>query len=137
MEMEKIGLCIDLRTAVDSNLSLSKAWGASTNDMYFVGRNGSIASYHNGQWSRVESGTDLPLTDIYANNQNEIYAAGLNVSEVKGVVLKGNANQFSVMINSEIITENELFQKLYGDLASVWVDEIGTVYAGGNILLQV
>ncbi len=66
----------DLRTAVDSNLSLSKAWGASTNDMYFVGRNGSIASYHNGQWSRVESGTDLPLTDIYANNQDEIYAAG-------------------------------------------------------------
>ena len=38
------------------------------------------------------------------------------------------------MINSEIIDENELFEKLYGDLGSVWVDEIGTVYSGGNLL---
>ncbi len=40
------------------------------------------------------------------------------------------------MINSEIINENELFDKLYGDLASVWVDELGTVYTGGNLLYR-
>ena len=40
------------------------------------------------------------------------------------------------MIYSEIINESELFQKLYGDLASVWVDELGTIYAGGNLLYR-
>lgn len=33
----------DLRTTVDPNLSLSKAWGTSSSNIYFVGRNGSIA----------------------------------------------------------------------------------------------
>ncbi len=48
----------DVRSTVDPSLSLSKAWGSSTNDMYFVGNSGSIAHYQNGQWSRIESGTD-------------------------------------------------------------------------------
>ena len=40
------------------------------------------------------------------------------------------------MINSEIISENELFDKLYGEFASIWVDENGTVYTGGNFMFQ-
>ena len=55
----------DLRTTVDPNLSLSKTWGASTNDMYFVGRVGSIAHYKNGQWQKIESGTNADIQDIW------------------------------------------------------------------------
>lgn len=40
------------------------------------------------------------------------------------------------MINSEIISENELFEKLYGELWSVWVNENGTIYTGGNLLFR-
>jgi len=116
--------------------TVNKIWGRSSGDLYVVGNNGNIARYLNGTWSKIESGTDLPLIDIYSNVENEIYAAGINVSEVKGVVLKGTGNQFSVMINSEIINESELFDKLYGDLASVWIDELGTIYAGGNLLYR-
>lgn len=120
----------------DPNGSVEKLWGNSNAYLYGVGNKGTIVIYNGQSWQEVESGTELALIDIYSKDGNEIYAAGINVSEVKGVVLKGSGYQFSVMINSEIIDESELFDKLYGDLASVWVDELGTIYAGGNLLYR-
>lgn len=115
---------------------MNKLWGTSSSNLYVVGNAGNIAHYNGSQWTRVESGTELALTDVYGKNENEVYAVGINVQEVKGVVLKGNSNGFSVMINSGIINQNELFDKLYGDLASVWLDDNGTLYAGGNLLYR-
>ena len=121
---------------VPFNGQVNKMWGTSGNNLYFAGNNGAIYHFTGQNWQQISSGTELALIDIYSKDGNEIYAAGINVSEVKGVVLKGAGNQFSVMINSEIIDESELFDKLYGDLASVWVDELGTVYSGGNLLYR-
>jgi len=69
----------DLRSTVDPNISLSKVWGSSSSDIYFVGRNGSIARYLNGTWSKIESGTDLDVYDIWGdyndtNGEYEIIA---------------------------------------------------------------
>ena len=122
--------------SVPFNGQVNKMWGTSGNNLYFAGNSGAIYHFMGQTWQQIASGTELPLIDIYSIDGNEIYAPGINVSEVKGVLLKGNAAQFSVMINSEIIDESELFEKLYGDLASVWVDELGTVYAGGNLLYR-
>ncbi|OQY74771.1 MAG: hypothetical protein B6D44_03505 [Ignavibacteriales bacterium UTCHB2] len=121
-----------------SNLSMSinKIWGNSKSNFYVIGNEGKIGNYNGNSWTSVTSGTTLPLTDIYAKNDDEVYAVGINVQEVKGVVLKGNSSGFSVMINAEIISENELFNKLYGDLAAVWIDENGTVYTGGSLLYE-
>jgi hypothetical protein len=118
-------------------VGINRMWGNS-DGIYVVGNNGFIAHRNsNGQtWQQITSGTELALIDMYSKDGNEIYVAGINVSEVKGVVLKGNTNGFSVMIRSEIIDESELFDKLYGDLASVWIDELGTIYAGGNLLYR-
>jgi hypothetical protein len=122
--------------SVPFNGQVNKMWGTSGDNLYFAGNSGAIYRYSGQSWQQITSGTELALIDIYSKDGNEIYVAGINVSEVKGVVLKGNTNGFSVMINSEIINESELFDKLYGDLATVWVDELGTVYAGGNLLYR-
>jgi hypothetical protein len=127
----------DLRTTVDPNITVSKAWGSSSSDMYFVGRNGNIARYLNGKWSRIESGTEISLSDIYESNTNEIFISGTDNLNVKGIILKNlDAMSFTTLITSEIITENELFSKLYGSLSSVWVDNNNTLYTGGNILFS-
>jgi len=76
----------------------------------------------------------MPLTDVFGAEQGDVYVTGANISEVKGVLLKGSANQFSVMINAEVIDEGQLFQKLYGTLGTVWLDEHNTIYTGGNLL---
>lgn len=120
----------------DPNGSIEKLWETDNGNLYGVGNSGTILNYNDTSWSSVTSGTTLPLTDIYGINENEIYISGAFTPEVKGVLLKGNSSQFSVMINSEIISENELFDKLYGELASVWVDNNGTVFTGGNFMFQ-
>jgi len=81
----------DLRTTLDPNLSLSKAWGKSSNDIYIVGRSGSIAHYFNTNWQKIESGTELNIYDIYgqktASGDYEIIcvAAELSVSTNKKI----------------------------------------------------
>ncbi len=50
---------------------LTKIWGESPTDIYFIGTLGTIAHYQNGQWSRIESGTDLQFLDIYGMNNTQ------------------------------------------------------------------
>ncbi len=117
--------------------SINKIWGTSSNNLYVVGNNGNIAHYQNGQWNKIESGTDIPLADIYSNNQNEIFISGADNLNFKGIILKNEGvNSFRTLITGEIVTENELFSKLYGSLSSVWVDEKNNLYTGGNIIFQ-
>jgi len=76
----------DLRTTVDPNLSLSKAWGANSNDIYFAGLVGNIAHYENGVWTKIESGTDLNINDIWGDYNDktgewEILAVAANIYE--------------------------------------------------------
>ncbi|QQS36401.1 MAG: glucosyl transferase [Ignavibacteriales bacterium] len=116
---------------------LTKIWGSSSSNIYFVGTLGTIAHYNGSQWTKIESGITLDLTDIYSDAGGNVYAAGVNIAEVKGVVLEGNSNQFSVKITGEIIDESELFiSKLYGSFGTIWVDENGTIYTGGNLMYQ-
>ncbi len=117
-------------------MSINRIWGMSSDDVYIVGNSGKIAHYQNGTWQQLTSGAEFPLIDVYSRDGNEIYISGAYTPETKGVLLKGNTNGFSVMINSELINESELFDKLYGELWSVWVDDNGTVYAGGNLLFR-
>ncbi|MEP0823735.1 MAG: hypothetical protein HRF44_12900 [Ignavibacterium sp.] len=49
------------------SISLSKAWGTSSDDIYFVGRNGSIAHYNGSSWQKIESGTDTEFRDIHGS----------------------------------------------------------------------
>lgn len=42
-----------------------KIWGSSSSDVYIVGDNGSIAHYNGSVWRKIESGTTLPIRDIY------------------------------------------------------------------------
>lgn len=117
--------------------SANKLWGTTSNDLYAVGNNGNIAHYNGQTWQQIESGTDIPLSDIYANGTNEIFISGADNLNVKGIVLHNSGpNGFNTLITSEIIPEGELFNKLYGSLSSVWVDEKNTLYTGGNILFN-
>ncbi len=43
---------------------INKIWGTSSNDFYVVGNDGNIAHYQSGQWSKIESGTNLNIHDI-------------------------------------------------------------------------
>jgi len=44
---------------------INKIWGTTANDFYIVGDNGSIAHFNGTSWRRVESGTTLPIQDVF------------------------------------------------------------------------
>lgn len=44
---------------------IRKMWGSSNTNIYIVGDNGSMAHYDGTQWRKIESGTTLPLRDIF------------------------------------------------------------------------
>ena len=63
--------------------SANKIWGISQTDFYVVSGNGFIAHYQNGNWQKIESGTDINFRDIYGsvnkdNNELEIIALASN-----------------------------------------------------------
>jgi len=115
----------DVRTTTDPNLSLSKAWGANTNDMYFVGRSGSIAHYQNGQWSKIESGTKNNVTDVWGST--------MNAGEIIYCV---SHDQYGT-INSEIISiqNNEAAITPFNEdeiALSIWTPNKNIIYVGGG-----
>ncbi len=72
-------------------VSINKIWGTSSSDLYVVGNGGLIAHYNGISWTKIESGTDLPLRDIwgsfnYQTNTYDIYTIASD--EFNSVVLK-------------------------------------------------
>lgn len=120
------------------SMGIYSSWGNNSNNVFAVGNLGKIAKYDGSTWQSITSPTTLALTDIYSNGNGDIYAAGVNTSEGKGVVLKGNeGGEFNVMADGDIIDESELFNpKLYGSVGAVWVDENNIIYTGGNLLYR-
>jgi len=67
--------------------SLKKIWGSNSNDIYFVGNKGTIVHRINGQWTKIESGTELNLRDIWGN-EGIIYISGYSIDHSKSILLK-------------------------------------------------
>ncbi len=117
----------DLRTTVDPNLSLSKAWGEDTDDMYFVGNSGSLAHKKNGQWTRIESGTDANITDIWGipssgSNEGKIYCSvpsGLESSKRRILKINEDNSVDSIPCNGNIVS-------------SSWSPSGGIIYTSGG-----
>ena len=118
----------DVRTTTDPSLSLSKAWGSNSNNMYFVGMNGSIAHYQNGQWSKIESGTDWNIYDIFGytnptNSQQELLCASTNANDYSSSAILKITNQ--TKIEKIDLPSNRL-------TGSVWTTKGFPVYVCGD-----
>jgi hypothetical protein len=118
----------DVRTTIDPNLSLSRAWGSSSDNVYFIGRSGSIVHYQNGSWSKIESGTTLNLNDIWGDFNNKTQEW-----EILAVASNKFFNQGSVLLNIKNNTAIEINKSgLPWSLSTVWFQSIKKHYVGGD-----
>ena len=80
----------DVRLLTGNDMvSVDKAWGSNSSNMYFVGWNGTIIHYDGVEWRRIESGTTLPIWDIFGakderSGQYEIICVASNHSYPEG-----------------------------------------------------
>jgi len=57
-------------TGIPFKGQVRKMWASSENDIYCVGNTGVIYNYDGQTWLRIETGTDLPINDIWGNFNN-------------------------------------------------------------------
>ncbi|MEJ5306655.1 MAG: glucosyl transferase, partial [Ignavibacteria bacterium] len=54
------------------SMSINKLWGSSSEDLYAVGNNGNIAHWDGRKWTKIESGTNLHIYDIWGDYNERI-----------------------------------------------------------------
>ena len=118
-------LPIQMPSSVWGPNRIDKIWGDNNENFYIVGNGGSIAHYQNGQWSKIESGTNNNVTDVWGSTMNKgeiIYCVnhdqyGTNNSEI-----------ISIQNNEATITsfnEDEI-------ALSIWIPDKNIIYVGGG-----
>ncbi len=117
----------DVRTTTDPNLSLSKAWGTNTNDMYFVGRGGSIAHYNGSSWRKIASGTTTNINDVWGIN-DEVTNKSLVLCTVSSRYHIGDYKLLSISGN----TAKEYFSWPYTRLYGIWFNSPQKIYIVGD-----
>ncbi len=76
-------------------------WASSPDDIYFVGRKGSIVHYDGSTFRKIESGTDITLTDIYGYSDNKVFICGYNRTDGRCILLKGDQSGFEKIYESD------------------------------------
>jgi hypothetical protein len=119
---------VPIPTNIWGSYQMNKLWGTSSNGLYVVGNNGNIAHYQNGQWSRIESGTDLNINDIYGEynlrtKEWEILAPASNILQSLDRDLLSIKNNSVVHLNTEPIT---------GTLRTIWFIPNKSYFLGGG-----
>jgi hypothetical protein len=85
------------------SMSINKIWGTSSNDLYIVGNGGNIAHYSGPTvgWRKIESGTDVNLTDIYATpDGKEIWTCGWKDNNGNTVLLEIKNHKSNIIWNN-------------------------------------
>jgi hypothetical protein len=100
----------DLGILDENDGSVTSIWGTSLNDLYFVGRKGTIVHYNGSSWSKIESGTELDLYDIWGDmneqtGEYEILAVGAKLLESTDRVILSIKSNHAEKINDVDITQ--------------------------------
>jgi len=112
------------------NVSVEHLWGTSSSDIYFVGNNGYIVHYDGSTFTRMESGTNESIIDIWGLDENHIWAV-THKNDGSGIineVLFYDGNVWSII--HEKTNDNwppTDYTKPSGTFNSVWAYE-DTVY---------
>jgi len=75
---------------------LTSIWGTSSSNLYFVGDHGTIVHYDGSSFTKMESGTETPLRDIWGLDENHIWISSWTLAtyEQESVILEYDNQSF-------------------------------------------
>ncbi len=101
---------------------VNSIWGTSIDNLYFVGSKGTIVHYNGSSWTKIESGTDVDLLDIWGSpNGEKIWVCG-NEDFKPTVLLTIKNNKVDILYSSEKNLFSYGFYRLSGSFMSLWSD---------------
>ena len=88
-----VNLKLEYKSDISKQEGIRKLWAASENEIYGVGARGLIVKYDGNSWTRMESGTDVDLLNVWGvkdkqTGQTHVFAAGSRGDRDYGVVLE-------------------------------------------------
>lgn len=106
--------------------SVSKAWGQNTNEMYFVGRSGSIIRYADGAWAKIHESIDVNYNDVFGVDGGHVWCSGYNSSTGRSVVLRYSQSIWSAIYDNENDPNTDKYF-----ISSVWGANESNMYLVG------
>lgn len=108
---------------------LTKIWGKSSDDLYYVGTLGTIARYGNGSWQKIESGTTTTLNDVWGYRDNDNTTKSV-LTVASNIFHTGEYRLLSISGNSATDTLNWTYNDW---LTGVWfLNRYSPVYICGD-----
>ncbi len=110
----------------------NKIWGTSSSDLYIVGNDGLMAHYDGTGWTKIETGTELDIRDIWGayNNKSgdyEILAVASNMFQNNGYALIKISDKTSQIVQA---------QNLPWSLNTIWFSAGKVYYIAGDGLYR-
>ena len=94
-----------------------------------VGTNGSIAYYNGNSWQKMESGTDVNLTDVWGSPDGSVvWACGYNENNARTCLLRNEGNGWGIAYdgtNSRVIIRQD---SLSGAFTGIYAPNTKLVY---------
>jgi hypothetical protein len=127
---------IPIPTEVWGPYQMNKIWGSSNNDLYVMGNEGNNAHYQNGSWSRIESGTEVDLFDIWGNNDGPIWTCGYSDDYGISALLRYTGGEWETVYEGNSASQSNGFY--IGPISGVWSANNFRIYMmnWGGIYIQ-
>jgi hypothetical protein len=124
----------DMGVLTQEDGGVTKIWGASPDNIYFVGRKGTTVHYDGQSWQRIESGVEVDLTDIWGSGPDNIWACGHETSSFASVLLHYNGSSWQKVWESGMNPPN---YSPYSSLHSLWYQNSDSlILVGDRLYLQ-
>jgi hypothetical protein len=115
------------RNNVDTVWALNSIWGSSPEDIWAVGREGTIVHWDGEKWEKVISPVETNISDIWGNSPSNIYAVTSSISD-NSKILHYDGIEWQIL-SENLPDDNKSFQ-------SVWIDKNGKGFiTGGDLAL--
>ncbi len=102
--------------------TVNKIWGTSSSDLYIVGNGGLMAHYDGTGWTKIETGTELDLLDIWGTDADNIWVCGFT-EPIATVILNYNGSEWETyhyLPFNEYIEYNK--NQISGPVRSIWTN---------------
>ncbi|HGY55640.1 MAG TPA: hypothetical protein ENK44_08070 [Caldithrix abyssi] len=119
----------------DAGEIVTKLWAASEDEIYAVGRRGIIVKYDGNSWTRMESGTDVDLLNVWGGKdaqtgETHVFAAGSRGDREYGVVLELKDGQWLSRFDAQHPVFGKDDDHTHPDAIWLFKDSVYTTFAG-------
>jgi len=111
------------KTYIVPPLGLRKIWASTENSIFFVGHNGAALHYDGSSFTKMETDTDIDLTDVWGTAEDDVWACGYSNTHNATVVLHYDGQSWSKFHKKswEGVVDYDT-TTLTGIVKSIWTD---------------